>query len=89
MPSRSNMAHELYLQGVEYAKYGLHDEAIELFRKSLATDPDNIDTCISLGEVYAEKRMDSEAIELFQKVLKINPNQPQVYFKIGTVYFDM
>ena len=47
-----DIANEQYKQAQEYAKYGLHDEAIEMYLKSLATNANNIDAYKNLGLAY-------------------------------------
>ena len=36
-----DIANEQYKQGLNYAQYGLYDEAIEMYKKSLAKEPNN------------------------------------------------
>ena len=44
-----NVANEQYKQGLNYAKYGLYDEAIEMYKKSLVLEPNNTDAYKNMG----------------------------------------
>ena len=64
-----DFAREYYKQGMSYAQYGLYDEAVEMYKKSLEMNPDNIEAYKNLGIAYYQKGMHDNAIESFKKVL--------------------
>ncbi|MBE7446569.1 MAG: tetratricopeptide repeat protein [Planctomycetia bacterium] len=74
---RINVADELYKQGLNYAQYGLFDEAIEMYKKALTRNPSYPDVYNKLGVAYAQKGMYDNAIEAFQRLLNKSPKTPK------------
>ena len=60
-----DFANEHYKQGLNYAKYGLYDEAIEMYKKSLVLEPNNTDAYKNMGIAYAQKGMPDNALKEF------------------------
>lgn len=65
-----------------------HDEAIKMWKKVLALDPNHAETLNSLGYVYAEegKNLD-EAEKLIKKALVAEPDSGAYLDSLGWVYF--
>ncbi len=94
--------HEAELQGNEmvnskfYFNYGataeqagLYDKAAELFRRSIALDPENCaDACNYLGYMWAEQNMHlTEAEEMIRRAVKSDPSNGAYLDSLGWVEF--
>tara|TARA_B100001250_G_scaffold146288_1_gene125272 strand:- start:757 stop:2181 length:1425 start_codon:yes stop_codon:yes gene_type:complete len=62
------------------------DESIEYINKSLAKDPDNLGTLISLGCAQSSSKDYKSAITSFNKVVKKKSDISQVHFYLGEAY---
>jgi arylsulfatase A-like enzyme/Flp pilus assembly protein TadD len=58
----------------EYMAKEQYDEAIEMLKKILATDPHLVDGILQLGNVYNRKNMHEEALKCFYRVLEQKPD---------------
>ena len=83
-----DVANEQYKQGLNYAKYGLYDEAIDMYKKSLVREPNNSDAYKNMGIAYLQKEKYDEAIEALQKVIELKPKDYDACYTLGTAYFD-
>src|SRR3990172_11078884 len=83
-----DVANEQYKQGLNYAKYGLYDEAIEMYKKSLLREPNNSDAYKNMGIAYLQKEKYDEAIEALRKVIELKPKDYDACYSLGTAYFD-
>ncbi len=61
------------------------NEAIEIFRKVLAQQPDNPHANFCLGFILAYYRNYTEAIPLFRKVVEIDPHDAGAWYQLGYV----
>jgi len=62
------------------------DESIEYINKSLAKDPDNLGTLISLGCAQSSSKDYKNSITSFNKVIKKKSDISQVHFYLGEAY---
>jgi len=62
------------------------DESIEYINKSLAKDPDNLGTLISLGCAQSSSKDYKNSITSFNKVVKKKSDISQVHFYLGEAY---
>jgi len=72
----------LNLRGAILTKLGKHDEAAELFRSILATDPDYFPAAFNLGEVEFLRGNYAGALEVFQGMRRRDPRNELVRFKV-------
>jgi tetratricopeptide (TPR) repeat protein len=72
----------LNLRGAALTKLGRSDEAVELFRSILDTDPDYFPALFNLGEVEFLRGNHAEALELFQGLRRRDPRNELILFKI-------
>ncbi|UCH93911.1 MAG: sulfatase-like hydrolase/transferase [Candidatus Aminicenantes bacterium] len=61
-------------QAKEHTVKEQHDEAIELLKKILKTDPHLVDGILQLGNAYSRKNMHEEALKCFYQVLEQKPD---------------
>jgi outer membrane protein OmpA-like peptidoglycan-associated protein/tetratricopeptide (TPR) repeat protein len=71
----SQSAGKFYKEGKRAISYGKTDEAIDLFTKSIALDPDDKDTYIARAEQYEKKKEIEKAIADYNKALSIKEDQ--------------
>lgn len=64
-------------------------EAIPLLQKSLALDPNDPETHVSLGSAFVAQRKLAQAEAEFLQALTIKPNDLDAHFCLGSLYFDM
>ncbi|MEK7733563.1 MAG: tetratricopeptide repeat protein, partial [Planctomycetota bacterium] len=86
--SSLNFVTEQYKQGLKYAQYGLHTEAIDMYKKALSKDPTNLDIYTDMGKSYAQNGMPDEAIEAFLVVIAKRPNSFDAQYNLGSLYFE-
>tara|TARA_B100002052_G_scaffold54447_1_gene47592 strand:- start:1541 stop:1927 length:387 start_codon:yes stop_codon:yes gene_type:complete len=68
------MNSEHFKVGLNKAKLGLHEEAIEEFEKAVWEDPNNFEIHYNLGTAFLTLGGFDQAIISFSNALKINPN---------------
>lgn len=72
----------LNLRGAILTKLGQYDEARDLFRSILTTDPDFFPAAFNLGEVDFLRGDYAAALETFQRIRRSAPRNDLVRFKI-------
>jgi tetratricopeptide (TPR) repeat protein len=75
-----------YYQGLAWGSAGDYDRASDAFRRSLAIDPQRIETYANLGVDYARAGKYDQAIEMLTMALKIDPDRAEVLALLGAVY---
>jgi tetratricopeptide (TPR) repeat protein len=78
-------AAKAYNQGVDLTKKGQYKEAVELFRKATAIDPDFIDAYFNLGSIYEYLGDNDKALEIFDILLVKNPKDYETVYKAATL----
>lgn len=68
------------------ANMGLHDEAIENFKKILILEPQNGEALFSIGSIYVLKEDKVKAIEYFNKAEACGYRTPDMYFLMATIF---
>jgi len=68
-----------------YARTRRPDEAIEIYRKLLAFQPDNASAHLSLGWTYFTTGKIDEAEERFREVLRLDKNSPRAHLNLGRI----
>ena len=79
-------AAELFDQAYELLCEGNPDEAIALYKRALAIDPEHIDALHELAMAYADKEMLDEAIETTKCLVELTPDDPMVYTDLSRFY---
>ena len=98
IPTKDVRAYEYYVKGREYyVRYKKEDneQAIELYQKAIALDPDYALAHAGLGEASAQKVFRfgfpevwlETAIGEAQKAISLDPNLAEGYKALGTAYF--
>jgi tetratricopeptide (TPR) repeat protein len=72
----------LNLRGAILTKLGRYDEASELFRSILSTDPNYFPAAFNLGEVEFIRGDYAGALETFQRMRRRDPRNELVRFKV-------
>ncbi|KAI4837190.1 tetratricopeptide repeat protein [Plasmodium brasilianum] len=78
----------IYKKGVLYQQMNDTEKAINTFKLILSSDPNNIPTLFSLGNLY--RYIDSNiALSHFEAILKKEPNNTEVLSLIASCYDDL
>ena len=75
-------------EGKQFLNYERYQSAEDVFKKLVASDPNNIEAVYWLGQTYLANQdiVDTtSAKELYQKTLQANPNAPLIMVGIGQV----
>ena len=81
--NETDEARKLYDEGDAFLKLKKFNEAIGLFDKSLAINPNDTDVLNDKGVTLAKLDKFNEAIGLFDKSLAINPNNAKTLSEKG------
>jgi len=73
----------------EYRKAGMFDEAIEVLKSGLESQPSYMSARVSLGKIYLEKNMIEEAKEEFEQVTKAIPDNLFAHKKLAEIYKEL
>jgi len=71
--------------GDRYFEGGKYVEAIDIYKKVLSLDPNDIDTYNDLGLAYAYMKQTDKAIETLKKGSEIMPSYQRVWMSLGFV----
>jgi len=73
----------------EYRKAGMFDEAIEVLKNGLESQPSYMSARVSLGKIYLEKDMIEEAMAEFEQVTKAIPDNLFAHKKLAEIYKEL
>lgn len=75
--------------GQIYEKQKKYDQAITVYKKALAMDPDNKEVHKSLARIYDEKKLYSEALLEYKKLVELEPDSSRHYIDLANCYTKM
>ncbi len=73
--------------GLIYFEADKKNESVEVFKKALAIDPENLQTRLGLGKTYSMLTRNDLAVVQFLKASEIKKNDPEILFKIALEYW--
>ncbi|KCV69631.1 hypothetical protein H696_04049 [Fonticula alba] len=76
-------ASELTVAGIEQARAGHFDKAINSYNSALDLDPEHLDCLVARGAALANTRHLARALDDFERVLQLQPNHPN-----AKLYYD-
>ena len=86
------MGAEDYLNlGIEKGSLGLHEEAIDLFRKGLNENPNLVTAYFFLGNAYGNAKRYKEALNAYREGIQLNRRHkdvPQMEMNIAWIYMQ-
>ncbi len=85
----SEKAEALHYAGQVYSARSQHKEAIDLFVKSLASDPSRSDTLRALAEEYERAQQYKDALVFFQTNKKLGQSDPDVMLGIVRAHIGL
>lgn len=74
-------------QGTKAAQAGRIEQAKELFRKAIVTDPGNLTAVFNLAGMYITLRRETEAVSLLQDYITKYPKDVGLHARLGDAYF--
>jgi tetratricopeptide (TPR) repeat protein len=80
-------ASALSLLGAAYFEQSNFDQAYRAWNKSLAIEPNNLDTRINLAMIQVRQNRLEEAIASFEKILVMSGASPKVLNNLATTYY--
>ncbi|HXK59787.1 MAG TPA: tetratricopeptide repeat protein [Acidobacteriota bacterium] len=75
-------------QGLQLAKMGQHEQAIEAFKLAAQKDPDQPAVWANMGSSYAKLKQFDSAIESYNKAIALKPDDAALYQNLGGIYSD-
>jgi RNA polymerase subunit RPABC4/transcription elongation factor Spt4 len=84
----SGEAEALNQQGIAAYEAERFDEAIALFQRAVALDPNNATFHCNLAVAYGELRRDDEAFAEYQTTLELNPSNVRALVDLGYLYSE-
>lgn len=73
------MGAEDYLElGIKKGNLGVHEEAIELFKKALVKNPNFVPAYLALGNAYGNTNRYPEALNAYKEGIQLNHNHKDV-----------
>ncbi len=76
----------LAMLGASYESNHQYAKAIEVFKRALEQDKENLDLKRSLGQSLLQNDQLDEALKIFQGVAEADPQDPNSYLRIGQIY---
>ena len=74
--SKLNEAGSAYDQAVKLQQDGKFDQALEVYKKAIAAQPNEASYYYGIGTCYASKNDLDQAIENYKKAIALNPQEP-------------
>ena len=74
--------------GNTYRDIGKNEEAIILYKKAIAINPNLAETYYNLASIYCDIDK-KEAIVLYKKAIAINPDLAEAYYNLGSIYHNI
>jgi tetratricopeptide (TPR) repeat protein len=84
---RGRLANEHVALGDRYVNLGLHDEALDEYRKALGLCPTFPDVITKVGMVLREQGAYDEAIRVFLRAKEISPGYVPATIHLGITYY--
>jgi tetratricopeptide (TPR) repeat protein len=78
--------HEALQQGLNHQQAGRLDEAEQIYRQVLQTEPQNTQAMYLLGVVAHHTGRHQEAVDLFADVIAIHPGEPRFHNALGEAH---
>jgi len=72
--------------GALYEKTGKTDQAVNLYKKAIATEPTDIKSEIHLGDLHFNKKEYQEALEVYKKAIALETTNAHVRYHIALCY---
>ena len=75
--------------GQIYEKQRKYDQAIAVYKKALAIEPDDKEVHKSLAKIYDEKKLYSEALLEYKKLIELESDSSRHYIDLANCYTKM
>ncbi|MFH0701927.1 MAG: tetratricopeptide repeat protein [bacterium] len=78
---------ELFKKGLSSYTNGNIEEAVEIFKSIISTNPEIAEAHVNLGNSYFKLGKINESISCWKKALSLDPTQINCYINIGNAYY--
>lgn len=85
-------AEDYLVLGIEKGSIGMHNEAINLFKKALIKNPNFVPAYLALGNAYGNTKRYEDALGAYKEGIQINPlhkDVPQMEMNIAWVSHEV
>ena len=72
--------------GVALEEDGQFDEALRVYNRALAIEPENQEIYYDMGVVYGKLKQNNKAFEAYRKALELNPANANAHNNLGALY---
>jgi tetratricopeptide (TPR) repeat protein len=86
-PPKEKTAMDIFMDGVDALDMKNFEEAVRLFEKAAAIEPQNLQYQYYIGLTYARLKKNSEALNIFESLIEKDPKRFfKAYFDIAAIY---
>ena len=68
--------------------YAAHRQAVDVYSRALALDPQHIDATYNLGNAFYAQRRTAEALATYERVIQLDPYHPGCRMNLGNIALD-
>jgi Flp pilus assembly protein TadD len=79
---------QFFDQGLELARSGQHEQAIEAFKKAGEKDAEQPAVWANLGSSYAKLKQYPPAVDAYNRAIALKPDDPALYQNLGSIYSE-
>ena len=59
------------------------DFEVDLYRKALEHDPENVDVLVYLGDAFSKRGMVRDGLEIDKRLVRVCPNEPTFHYNLA------
>lgn len=83
---REDEANKYYLDAYNLYKLGKLDQALDMLKKVVETNPDHAEAHFGMGSIYFRQNMFDDAVKEFVKVTRLKPEYVEAYQRLWLAY---
>jgi tetratricopeptide (TPR) repeat protein len=59
------------------------DFEVDLYRKAIEHDPENVDVLVFLGDTFSKRGMVQDGLEIDKRLVRVCPNEPTFFYNLA------
>ncbi len=83
---REDEANKYYLDAYNLYKLGKLEQALDMLKKVVETNPDHAEAHFGMGSIYFRQNMFDDAVKEFSKVTRLKPEYVEAYQRLWLAY---